>query len=371
MFALNDSIPLDEALDQASAFERSGEFDRALAIYTSLQRRHPDNYDLKYRAGKTMLRLGQFDAAIPLLRQVLFAEPAHTAARSHLGNCLLMLGQLEAAQEAFAAVLDSTPDNRNALYGMATILLRQERHAEARPLAERLLALLPDDAAALTLVADTWSRDPQLDRAIAEYRNALRIDPSYAPALKGLAGALLHRLRHEEALHYADSALALNHKDPEAHCLRGEILLANDDHYGARESFEAALTLKPDDPAILTSLSIVARRANNLHDALRDADRAWRFDPESRAAANALGATLAAMGHQREARMVLMAGGRRDQVDEAVWALVERKLNDPEGETVPALPLRAESDEDLTPNEGDEADRHPDGNFSLLNNFGR
>jgi tetratricopeptide (TPR) repeat protein len=324
---------LARALNDAMARESAGDLDGALRIYLDIVNREPQAHEARYRAGTALLRRGDLDEAVTLLRQVVFTCPEHQAARANLGNALLLLDRLEPARDAFVAVLKAEPDNRNALYGLATILLRLEQPREAAPLTRRLLQALPNSAAALTLDADAQGPIGQVAAAIAQYRQALRIDPGYAPALSGLATILFRQSRFDEAEDYARQAALVNSKDPAPQSLLGTILLAREDWPGAIEAFTAAQTLDPSDAASSINLSNAHRRSGNLAAALHHARAAWDLAPSSKAAANALGTALAAAGAGTQARAVLMAQGERDRLAAKVWQdldALERHLEEAE-----------------------------------------
>lgn len=328
MSELDDTIGIDAALDEASRLEQAGDHASALNIYQHLHRSAPANLTLVYRLGTACLRLGMLDDAISHLRQVAFHDPGLAAARANLGNAFLLKNQLERAEENFLAALRADSDNRNALFGLASVLMRQGRHEDARPLCERLVALLPDSAAALTIAADAATADPQLNTAIARYRQALRTDPDYVPALIGLAGTLYRRQRLDEALGLLEKAAALNPRMAEALVLKGRILAERQDFAGALEAYSAARELAPDEADLLVELSIVARRQGDFGRAIDFALQAWRASPTSRDASKALGAVLSTLGKATPAREILMAGGQLSAVNPATLQLLEKLAED-------------------------------------------
>jgi tetratricopeptide (TPR) repeat protein len=117
-------------------------------------------------------------------------------------------------------------------------------------------------------------RRQRLAEAEASYREALRVNPSYALALIGLGHTLIGLGRPAEAVPHFDRALATADGDAGAHLGKGTALLASGDLDGAIRSLDTALNL---DPRLLPALY---QRAQAHHDkgdvqkALRDADAA-------------------------------------------------------------------------------------------------
>lgn len=363
MAVFDDKISIDAAVAEAARLEQGGDHDAALTIYENLHQRHPTDLDLKYRTGTAMLRVGRLEEAVPILRQVVFNDPDHTRARSNLGNAHLLLEQYDYATEAFRAVLDFDPKNKNALFGLATILIRQNRHAEALPLAQRLVNELPNSPAALTIAADAGSLDPQLDVAIARYRQALRIDSDYIPAYLGLGRALQQRKRGKEAYDCARAVIERQPSNPAGHDLKGAILTEMHDYEAAEKAYLKALEFAPEDVRILIHLTEAARKAGKTQRALIYAERAWTLDPRNKHAGKALGSTLSALGKNALAREILLAGGARADVRAETLVKIRKLAEEirksageegaiptvsrPAGQPEPPSPAHA--DEEITP----------------------
>ena len=117
-------------------------------------------------------------------------------------------------------------------------------------------------------------RRQRLREAETSYREALRVNPSYALALIGLGHTLIGLGRAADAIPHFDRALATADNDSGAHLGKGTALMATGDLDGAIRSLDTALSL---DPSLLPALY---QRAQAHHDkgdlqrSLRDADGA-------------------------------------------------------------------------------------------------
>lgn len=284
-----------------------------------------------HRLARRLLREGQFEEAATHLRKIVFAEPANTRARASLGNCQLMTGDLVNAEASFRTVLETDPKDQNALYGLATLLLRRDAYDEAAIHAAKLVEVLPDSAAALSLLAETGSQDARPGAAIANYRHALRFDPDYQPALLGLANLLLKRNRFDEARELAERAAMGGAGPVEALVVLGDVMSAQGELVGARRAYEAALGRDAQHHAARVKLSSLARRAGDIKMALRQADDAWTDAPDFREAGNAVGAALAALGERQAAREVLTSVANGRQAPDWVRHVIEthRKVDMP------------------------------------------
>lgn len=117
-------------------------------------------------------------------------------------------------------------------------------------------------------------RRQRLREAETSYREALRVNPSYALALIGLGHTLIGLGRPADAIPHFDRALATADNDAGAHLGKGTALMATGDVDAAIRSLDTALGL---DPRLLPALY---QRAQAHHDkgdltkALRDAEGA-------------------------------------------------------------------------------------------------
>jgi tetratricopeptide (TPR) repeat protein/serine/threonine protein kinase len=84
--------------------------------------------------------------------------------------------------------------------------------------------------------------------AIAEFDEALRLDPENADALEDRANARIAREEYDEALADLDRALAIDPKHADAHESRGQIYLARKDYDRAILDFRSAIRLDQDHP---------------------------------------------------------------------------------------------------------------------------
>ncbi|MEJ8475962.1 tetratricopeptide repeat protein [Roseibium algae] len=314
-----------DAFDYALDCERRGDPKSALAAYLEALELDPEDMEIIYRTATALLRAGFLEEAASQLRRVVFVEPTHIPARANLGNCQLLMGDMSNAEDNFNSVLEASPDNHNALYGLATVCLKQDKRQQALVTAERLMTLLPENAPALTLYAQAASDDPQASRAAAAYRKALTIDPTYIPALLGLAKLSIRRKRYDEALMFAEKACHLSPSESEPNRVLAEAHEAAGNLQQARAGYTKALTYSGDEKAsLLVSLSTISRKLGEYPKALLHAFDAWQRAPGRKDAGNALGAALKNLGRSTDARAILTSMAQGKSLDSAL----ERRLFD-------------------------------------------
>ena len=135
-------------------------------------------------------RTGHHQEAVDTCRAGLALHPEYVSARVTLGRALLALGRLGEAVAELRLVLVTAPENLAATRCLADALRQQGRPAEALPHYVTALALAPND--------------PDLERSIAETREALAAAPAPGAAPYARDRATISALeRWLEAIHAA------------------------------------------------------------------------------------------------------------------------------------------------------------------------
>jgi tetratricopeptide (TPR) repeat protein len=105
------------------------------------------------------------------------------------------LQSLDKAELYLKRALDLKPDDMDALTGMAHTKYDKGVFTEAATYYEKILRKQPRDADLLADYGSTFARrePPDYDRAIAEYRKALEVDPGHEQSLARLADVAMRK----------------------------------------------------------------------------------------------------------------------------------------------------------------------------------
>jgi adenylate cyclase len=125
--------------------------------------------------------------------------------------------------------------------------------------------------------------------AIADFRRALELDPSFAPAAEALAqtldsmtdwGFLAPNTGWQQARTVAQGALKLNDKSAIAHAILGDVSTKYDwDWPAAARELKTAVALAPSDPTVLTYAALGRLAVGQWSEGLRLLDSASAADP--------------------------------------------------------------------------------------------
>ena len=153
-----------------------------------------------------------------------------------------------------------------------------------------------------------------LQKALATYQDAIKIDPNYALAWVGLASAYSDgasysdlytphegaRLAHDAI----DHALKLQPDLAEAHIMLGSILYNDWDWDGASRAFERANELAPGNADLIRQRAYLAATVGRFEDAITLLQESLRLDPLRVATVNGLSVTLRQLGRFAEAEAI-------------------------------------------------------------------
>jgi Tfp pilus assembly protein PilF len=141
----------------------------------------------------------------------------------------------------------------------------------------------------------------KLEQAVASYRRALALEPSYVDALVNLGATYRAQGELDQAVASYQQALALEPDVPVAHSNLGHALAQQGKLDDAAACLRRAIALKPDFAEAHASLGNVLRNQGRLDEAMDFIHKALVLRPEFPEAQNYLANTLLALGRPHEA----------------------------------------------------------------------
>jgi tetratricopeptide (TPR) repeat protein len=314
---------------QAVSTQEAGDFDTALELYRQLAAAHPSFAPVRQRLGLALLETGDAEAALAHLERVRELAPHEAAGFVGAGMALRMLGRPQEATERLERALELDPSSRSAHYQLglayrdlgrveeaelrlaqgldarvqylgdelggeiesyainlpATVAraerLRQAgRHGEVAALFERALATHPDNLTLLNNLATSQMTQGDFGRARETLDRALEVGGEDPETLLNLAGLALATDFPEDAVRYADRALALDSRLARLHGVKAQALVKLRRYPEATLSMEEALRLEVRDPALYMGLGVLYELNSRWEDAIATYDRALALWPE-------------------------------------------------------------------------------------------
>ena len=152
-------------------------------------------------------------------------------------------GNIDAAELAYRAALDAEPAHPLALHYLGVVLHQRDAHAEALPLLERAVALVPGEPEFHNNLGLVLAALDRTDDAVAAYRRALERKPDHVTAWNNLGLALQATNRLPEAVAAYRRAIALSPGFGQAHWNLALALLAGAEYAEGWREYEWRLRL--------------------------------------------------------------------------------------------------------------------------------
>jgi tetratricopeptide (TPR) repeat protein len=309
-----------EALEQeAQAYLHVQKPELAIPIFRQIIALDPDNLNAHANLGVLLFFQGDYPNAIPQLRSALqiksdlwkiqallgiaekrTGDPSHAQGdleqafprlddkniRKEAGLELVELdssaGQLVKALSVTQALEQTSPQDPQLLFVAYEI--------SSQVLYQSLLntmVIAPDSAEMHMMMAGALARQGDRANAIAQYRDAIRLNPNLPGAHYELAEQL--RTSPDPALNAQaegefKAALKVNQFDEKSWCRLGEIRASKGDYQAADEDYKRALALQPADSDAETDRAIDLISTNRTSEAIPLLEKAEKDDPTNLAA---------------------------------------------------------------------------------------
>jgi tetratricopeptide (TPR) repeat protein len=300
---------------------------------------------------------GDHTRAESILKPFASANPGGEAALE-LGLLQLGIGRRTEGRQTLQLVLMAdvrTPSARDYLRG-ARAARALHRIDDADSYFKDAIQLAPSDVKLNTEWGDFFVEKYANAQGAQSYQEALKVDPEYGPAIRGLGKALADE-NPPQAAQFAQRALKINPNDSAAHLLLAELSIYQDKKADAKASIDKVLELNPRHLEALSmkaALAYVEGRTEEYQQAVNDALKIhptygeihrtvgvitahyYRFDEavehtrkaialdrENFRAVAELGAQLMRTGDERNARRNLETAFRIDRWDVMTYNLLE------------------------------------------------
>jgi spermidine synthase len=152
---------------------------------------YPESPDLHDHLGLALASKGRFDEAMAEFNKALEINPNNADAHRNLGRALAITGRLDQAVPHFERAVEINPEFAEAQSEFGRLLAVEGQYDQAIPHLKKALAIKPDLVEAhYYLGASLYFSSGRTQEALAQWREALRVDPNFVPAMNDAAHAL-------------------------------------------------------------------------------------------------------------------------------------------------------------------------------------
>lgn len=290
----------------ASFYLVNKRLDKAEEAFKALVALDPDKPESQLVLADYYSSVNRPDDAIKIFQDVLTKSPDYLQGRYRLGEILLMRGDTQGASAQIEEALKKDPHDRQALLLRSRLRAQSGQPDGLKAAIEDLKDVLrqePNSRAGLYFMAQTNFSLGLMDQARAFAGDLEKNYPDYLPAKLmqvqiSLAGAdsktaislatdLLNRLS-KTAPDRVNSPQLLAEIGEKTYLARGTAHLQMKNLVGARQDFEAARLIAPNDPGVHNSLAAVSLNENKPEDAVASYENALKVDATNFAALSGL-----------------------------------------------------------------------------------
>ncbi len=222
------------------------EVNKAITDFRAILNTHPDSVKHLRLLAHAHSMNGDVELARVALETAAEASPKDAIVRSELAEALLRTGKPELAIEQIQEVLAIAPDNAAALETLFKLQSAKQDWKAALGTAERIKEAFPESGEGHHLSGLVHQMNQDFTSSIDEYTKALEKSPDAIQPLAQLVRGYMSEDKADEALARVNKVLENNPENHIAQNMKGEILLAQKKIPEAREVFLLAIKTKPD-----------------------------------------------------------------------------------------------------------------------------
>lgn len=309
------------------------EFEEARTQYQLLLSQTPYDTDLILNLAQVNYANGDYDQAKKLLEFLIAIDKRTLEANYILGEIARENDDLSAAM-AYYSVLPPSPQLLKAAENLANAYLAKNNLAAGRSFYNDIREKHPQQALAFYLgEADVLMQAQLFDDGLALLSQALVAIPDQPNLL--YSRSLFHEKLGNTAQMESDlrKLIAMDPNNYSALNALGYSFsnLSADRYEEAYQLISRALSLRPDDPAILDSMGWIEFRRGNLENALNYLEKAYAAYPDAEVAAH-LGEVLWTMNRKKDAMKIWATSQKEKPDSEHLLQTIERLTGKPTAE---------------------------------------
>jgi len=268
--------PSDEAfgwINQGNANKNKNEHGQAVTDYTAALEKDPGNAAVYISRGIAFGEMRDFNAALDDFNKAIQLSP-------ELGSAYTMRGRALAA--SVVTVLDVKPGFSDFTYklpdGWDTA---ENKRTMERAIADfnQAMRLDPNNPVNYYERGSVYSMKSEYDNAIADYNQAIKLNPGYVEAYRNRGDAYDSKKDYDRAIADYTQAIKLNPGYVKAYRNHGEAYLYKEDYDRAIADYNQAITLDPTDAFAYLGRGVVYHLKGDYDRAIADYNQAITLDP--------------------------------------------------------------------------------------------
>jgi tetratricopeptide (TPR) repeat protein len=287
------------------AFDQMGNAGRAEQEWRDAARLRPDLSDAQRALATVELRNGSWESLAQTANQMINKQlsqgeadltkamqvaPQSPVGFIHMGNLRLQQKKFAEAEKYFEQALTNDPNAADALSGVANVFIEEKQPDKAVTRINAQIARQPSNSNFHYLLGAVLFNQKDYKGAEAELRRAVELDKNNPDARMKLGQVQLAEGQVDQAIATYQDSIKESPRDVRYYILCGELYESQKKWDQAKDIYQKALQVQPDNPLASNNLAyVMLEQGGNVDVALSMAQAARRGMPQSPNAADTLG----------------------------------------------------------------------------------
>jgi tetratricopeptide (TPR) repeat protein len=270
--------------NRGNTYYRKANYDRAIADYNEAIRLDPKDANPFNGRGAAYKAKGDYDRAIADYSQAIRLNPNQVVFANNLKSTEQVRASAQARQQVSQQIFRCNGEDADQAIASCTELIYSSDYYDRK--------------GALENRARAYQTKGDFERAIADYNEAVRLDPKSARAFTDRGSAYQTNGDLERAITDYDEAIRLDPRSARAFTNRGTAYEAKGNLERAIADYDEAIGLDPKDAFVFTSRGTAYEAKGDLERAIVDYNEAIRLDPKNKEALKSLARVALAAARQ-------------------------------------------------------------------------
>jgi tetratricopeptide (TPR) repeat protein len=277
------ALDMYKEFDDATGLSTKGDHAAALAAWTSMAARYPDDSRIQGNLGAELEKAARFEEAIVCYKKALQLNPLYSYVHPAMASVLVKVGRVDEALAQYELALKDYPTWPNLLNSYGNLLAKTGRLDEAIIEFNKAIGHMPNYAEAYNNLGIALTRQGHSQEAIAQLTKAIEIDPNYAEPHNNLGVALMSNgeFHPEQAQKEFMAALAINPHYADASCSLGILYHGGGRDTEAEKYFRDAIENNPRYMLAYLRLADLLMHQSRMSDAQEVVRQALKMDPSN------------------------------------------------------------------------------------------
>jgi tetratricopeptide (TPR) repeat protein len=318
------------ALEEAVSRQPKDHLEQARAQLTLCLKVRPDSLDANFLAARTCRRMQAYDDASSYLRHYQKLDGVAEAVRLEQALADVQRGNFGTESYLWACVQKDHPDKLLILEALTRGYMLTYQIPRAVDCLNRWLEVQPACLQALLWRGQVLRLLAHYDQAVADYEQALQLDPECGEARLNLAEILIHEHKSAEAARHFEILADREPGNVAAILGLGRCKAELGNPEGARQLFDRLVGLGPEDAMVLVESGKLLLNNGQLADAEARLRAALRLAPNEREALYSMYKCLEQRGRKDEAAHYLQEYNRVEKDLDALKSLMQQIMQKPD-----------------------------------------